>query len=112
MTTSTSGPPTAGSVFRLICTVREAILGLSQTPSAQWLNIDMEAVPNSSDVMVFVSREGNSSTAVLTFPSLQLTQSSSYTCVGTLMVLNMLSTERQQHILNVQSKCYGILLPV
>ena len=88
--------------------VAEAIPGLLEEPSATWLDSAREPLSTSNDG-INISTSGDSSTAVaaITFSSVLTSQSSQYTCIGSVMSIGRNFTVEESYMLNVLCKLSG-----
>ena len=78
---SQSGIPVAGSEFNLTCTVSEVISGLTNMPTAAWLDSNnMEITQDTT-----VSRSDNVSSAILWFNPLRTSLQQRYRCSGSIV---------------------------
>ena len=69
----------AGSEFNLTCTVSEVISGLTDMPTAAWLDSNNMPMPAN------VSRSDNVSSAILQFNPLRTSLQQRYTCSGSIV---------------------------
>ena len=84
MILGTSGTSVAGSPFDVTCVVMERVPGLSNQPTATWLNSDREPVPTHQGASTSSFSNSTHAISVLSFQSLLVSQGSQYTCVGSL----------------------------
>ena len=78
---SQSGIPVAGSEFNLICTVSEVISGLTNMPTAAWLDSNNMVITQD----IAVSRSDNVSSSILRFNPLRTSLQQRYTCSGSIV---------------------------
>ena len=68
----------------LTCTVREAILGLTNMPSAQWMKDSLVVERSESISLTETFRNDTTAVTTLSFSPLKTSHAGQYTCQGTL----------------------------
>ena len=112
---SVTGPVLAGSEdLTLTCTVNEAIMGLTNIPSAQWMITSGLVTSGDDDITITETVIDDSMTIItLSFISLHTSHAGEYTCQGTLdspATLNVIITSIPANVtVNVICK-YLVLL--
>ena len=104
---SRSGTARAGMVYNLTCTVSKAVDGLTNSPTASWINITgMMPVSSGSNITVSTSSDGTSAVSTLTFDPLRTSHNDAYMCVGSLNspALQMALMPSVREDLSVQSR--------
>ena len=108
-----SGPPVAGSEFTVDCIISEDIPGLTNMPTAMWLDADSNAVTTGGDITIATSTNDTVAVATVTFDPLRTSHGEggvTYICAGNLMspALNSPVQLSAEETLTVQSKKYCI----
>ena len=86
-TVNTTGSTVAGSEFILNCTISETFSGLTDTPTAMWLdNLADGGVPVTSGdgITIATSSTGDVAVSVLTFDPLRTSHDGTYRCSGSI----------------------------
>ena len=85
-TVNTTGSTVAGSEFILSCVVSKNISGLTDTPTAMWLNLNDGGVPVTSGngITIATSNTDDVAVAVLTFDPLRTSHDGTYRCTGSI----------------------------
>ena len=85
-TVNTTGSTVAGSEFILSCVVSKNISGLTDTPTAMWLNLNDGGVPVTSGngITIATSNTNDVAVAVLTFDPLRTSHDGTYRCTGSI----------------------------
>ena len=107
-TVNTTGSTVAGSEFILKCIVSETLSGLTDMPTAMWLDITAGDVPVTSGngISIATSSTGDIAVAVLTFDPLKTSHDGTYRCSGSITspADNDLMNATNTISINVQSK--------
>ena len=83
---SQNAPLEAGSAgLTLNCTVREAISGLTNSPSAHWMTTSGPVTSGDDITVTETFRKATTARATLTLSSLHTSHAGLYTCQGTLV---------------------------
>ena len=104
-----SGPPLIGPEFSLYCVISEDITGLTNMPTAIWLDTDNAPLTTSNDITITSSRNDTDAVAILTFDPLRASHGEGgevYRCSGNLMspALDSLIEVTTDEQLTVKSK--------
>ena len=79
------GSPLAGEPGpTLTCTVEETTGGLTNTPSAVWMNVSGPVVSGNGVTVTETVVNGTTTTSTLSFPSLYTSHAGLYNCMGSL----------------------------
>ena len=106
-TVSSSGSTVAGSEFTLTCVINETISGLTNMPTAMWINVDGEVIVTGGDITIATPAPGDrEAMSTLTFNPLRTSHDKAYRCTGSITspALNQPRTVSLEENVDVQSK--------
>ena len=102
-----SGPPVAGSEFSMYCIISENVTGLTNMPTAMWLDYYGTPLTTGYDISIITSRNETVAVATLTFYPLRASHGEGgelYWCAGNLMspALDSVIAVTREEFLTVQ----------